>query len=174
VDLWNTDLPAYNRNGTYGDYTFTQHSVQQIMNHDPSQPMFLYHAAQVAHDPMQAPQRFLDMYDPNVVPDQTEYAFSSVLDEAFDNITQALKAKGMWEKSVPAWGQATPCFSCAASSRVQRLNQTNGCNCGCCALLHDLAALSSCSRVIMAVSAVKSQLRKEVTILIDILTTMGI
>lgn len=100
VDLWNTDQPAYTRNGTYGDYTFTEHSVKQIMEHDPSQPLFLYHAAQVAHDPMQAPQRFLDMYDPNVVPDQTEYAFSSVLDEAFANITQALKTKGMWNNTL--------------------------------------------------------------------------
>ena len=47
---------------------------------------------QCAHDPMEAPQRFLDLYDAEATPNQVEYAFSSVIDEGLANVTAALMA----------------------------------------------------------------------------------
>jgi hypothetical protein len=55
---------------------------------------------QCAHDPMEAPQRFLDLYDAEAIPNQVEYAFSSVIDEGLANVTAALKAKGMWANTL--------------------------------------------------------------------------
>ena len=74
--------------------------METIEKHDPSTPLFFYLAMQCAHDPMEAPQRFQDLYDPNTTPNVIEYAFSSVIDEGLDNVTQALKKKGMWETTL--------------------------------------------------------------------------
>merc|ERR1719201_1382260 len=49
---------------------------------------------------MQAPDRFLDLYDKDTTPSQKEYAFSSVIDEGLANVTKALKAKGMWDNTL--------------------------------------------------------------------------
>lgn len=49
---------------------------------------------------MEAPQRFLDIYDKSTVPNQVEYAFSSVIDEGISNVTAALKAKNMWDNTL--------------------------------------------------------------------------
>ena len=83
-------------------------------------------AAARVQDPMEAPQRFLDLYDPEVVPSQVQYAFSSVIgitstfywllmdssfsgsilhltlraDEGLNNVTKALKAKNMWNQTL--------------------------------------------------------------------------
>ena len=74
--------------------------METIQKHDPSIPLFFYLAMQCAHDPMEAPQRFQDLYDPKTTPNVIEYAFSSVIDEGLDNVTQALKKKGMWETTL--------------------------------------------------------------------------
>eukprot|EP00039_Didymoeca_costata_P025840 m.14383 g.14383 ORF g.14383 m.14383 type:complete len:493 (+) comp5075_c0_seq1:1-1479(+) len=99
TDLWDTDRPAEGMNGTYGDYLYGGRAVDVIMNHDVSRPLFYYLATQCAHDPMEVPQRFLDIY-PKTVPNQIEYAFSSVVDEVIDNVTKALRAKNMWENTL--------------------------------------------------------------------------
>jgi len=79
-----------------------------------------YLAMQCAHDPMQAPQRFLDIYEKdNLCPRgkicamQVEYAFSSVIDEGLSNVTAALKAKGMWDNTllIVASDNGGPAFS---------------------------------------------------------------
>ncbi len=49
---------------------------------------------------MEAPQRFLDLFDPETTPNQVEYAFSSVIDEGIKNVTTALKAKAMWSNAL--------------------------------------------------------------------------
>ena len=100
TDLWNTDRPGFSLNGTYGDLMYVGRAVETITSHDPSTPLFFYLAMQCAHDPMEAPQRFLDLYDPETVPNQVEYAFSSVIDEGLSNVTNALKIKSMWENTL--------------------------------------------------------------------------
>jgi len=100
TDLWDTDKPAVGMNGTYGDYMYAGRAVDTIKAHDPTVPLFYYLAMQCAHDPMEAPERFTNMYDPKTTPNVVEYAFSSVVDEAVKNVTEALKAKGMWDNTL--------------------------------------------------------------------------
>lgn len=100
TDIWDTDKPGFGMNGTYGDYLYVGRCVETIMEHDTSKPLFYYLAMQCAHSPMQAPDRFLDIYDKDSTPNQVEYAFSSVIDEGIANVTQALKSKGMWENTL--------------------------------------------------------------------------
>jgi arylsulfatase B len=104
TDLWNTDEPGYGLNGTYGDYMYVGRAVEVITEHDVSTPLFFYLAMQCAHAPMEAPPRFIDLFDPATIPDKgsmrTEYAFSSVIDEGLKNVTTALKAKKMWANTL--------------------------------------------------------------------------
>jgi len=65
TDIWNTDRPGVGLNGTYGDLMYVGRAVETIMQHDVGEkahPLFYYLAMQCAHDPMEAPQRFLDIY----------------------------------------------------------------------------------------------------------------
>ena len=89
-------------NGTYGDYLYVGRAVETIEKHDLSHPLFFYLALQCAHEPMQAPQRFIDKYAKLGFPkqQQVEYAFSAVIDEGIGNVTAALKAKGMWDNTL--------------------------------------------------------------------------
>eukprot|EP00418_Pyrodinium_bahamense_P047686 CAMPEP_0179159758 /NCGR_PEP_ID=MMETSP0796-20121207/78050_1 /TAXON_ID=73915 /ORGANISM="Pyrodinium bahamense, Strain pbaha01" /LENGTH=256 /DNA_ID=CAMNT_0020861589 /DNA_START=23 /DNA_END=790 /DNA_ORIENTATION=+ len=98
TDLWDTDQPAWGKNGTYGDFLYVGRAVEAIMHHDMAKPLFYYLAMQCAHAPMQAPRRYLDLYDKSTTPDRAEYAFSSVIDEGVANVTNALKLKGMWRQ----------------------------------------------------------------------------
>ena len=123
TDIWNTDRPGYGLNGTYGDFMYVGRAVETITNHNTSDgaaPLFYYLAMQCAHDPMEAPQRFLDIYEKDNFCGhkkkcgmQVEYAFSSVIDEGLSNVTAALKAKGMWDNTilVVASDNGGPAFS---------------------------------------------------------------
>eukprot|EP00040_Diaphanoeca_grandis_P001071 m.17406 g.17406 ORF g.17406 m.17406 type:complete len:490 (+) comp11501_c0_seq1:50-1519(+) len=100
TDLWDSYKPGFGMNGTYGDYLYAGRAVDTIMRHDQTTPLFFYLALQCAHDPMESPQRFQDLYSPATCPDVVEYSFSSVIDEAIGNVTAALKAKNMWENTL--------------------------------------------------------------------------
>ena len=102
TDLWDTDRPARGRNGTYGDYTFVGHAVDTILRHNASAgPLFYYLATEVAHTPNETPVRFREAFpDPGAVPFLSVYAMSSIVDEALRNVTEALKAAGMWENTL--------------------------------------------------------------------------
>ena len=49
--------------------------------------------------PNEAPERFLDKFDPETV-FQPVYAMSSIVDESLRNVTGALQAKGMWQNTL--------------------------------------------------------------------------
>lgn len=101
VDIWDTDRPGYGLNGTYGDYMYVGRAVETIVQHNASAaPLFYYLAMQCAHAPMEAPDRFKDLYDKKTTPNVIEYAFSSVIDEGLANVTRALKTKGMWDNTL--------------------------------------------------------------------------
>ena len=70
MDLYHDYTPAFNMNGTYGDFMFTKHTIDMIHAHDKSyenstfadfsvilwlhlsKPLFIYHANQVNHAPV--------------------------------------------------------------------------------------------------------------------------
>jgi len=61
--------------------------------------MFL--AFTVTHSPIEAPQRFLDLYPKSWVDGRRTYAaMASALDEAVGNVTTALKSTGMWDNTL--------------------------------------------------------------------------
>eukprot|EP00730_Choanoeca_flexa_P004670 TRINITY_DN11768_c0_g1_i8.p1 TRINITY_DN11768_c0_g1~~TRINITY_DN11768_c0_g1_i8.p1 ORF type:complete len:519 (+),score=110.86 TRINITY_DN11768_c0_g1_i8:135-1691(+) len=103
VDLWNSTQPAFGRNGTYNGYTFTQRVVDLINGHDQSKPLFIYHALHNTHSPIEAPQRFVDLYDFEQAKRNTFYGMMSVVDESVANVTAALKRTGMWNNTLLVW-----------------------------------------------------------------------
>lgn len=118
-DLWSQStynfpgMPLYEYNATDGDKScyngviFSQKAVEFIQYHDMSRSMFMYLALDNTHMPIEAPDRFISMYDFNnseAPLKNTFFAMVSVVDETVKNVTEALKAKGMWDNTVFVWG----------------------------------------------------------------------
>jgi arylsulfatase B len=127
VDLWSDDNagnegPARTLNGTdYEEYLFRDRVLSIIAAHDASQPLFLVYTPHIAHCPLQVPEDWLAKFnapdDEAECQQQTTYIFPgsttkdyrcrnqyramvALLDEVLGNITDALKAKGMWEQTM--------------------------------------------------------------------------
>ena len=101
VDLLDSGVPAMGRNGTYAAFMYTQHSVAIIQRHNKSQPLFLYHAWQEAHTPNQVPAAFLAPEGEIDFPLRRTYeAMVHTMDSGIGNITQALRARDMWETTL--------------------------------------------------------------------------
>ena len=66
VDLWDTDKPAKDANGTgpdnYEEGLFKEHLVDVVNNHDASTPLFLYYAPHIVHTPLQVPDSYLQKF----------------------------------------------------------------------------------------------------------------
>lgn len=114
IDFWDTAGPAYGHNGSkcadgtgstrtcfsplYNAIQFNNRSLSIIAAHDPATSLFLYHAWQETHFPNQVPSLFIN--------DAIDYELRRVyngmaycMDTGIANITAALKAKGMWDKT---------------------------------------------------------------------------
>ena len=61
--------------------------------HEPSVPLFLYLALHNTHAPIEAPQRFVDLYSFANPKENNFNAQVSFVDETVKNLTLALKAK---------------------------------------------------------------------------------
>eukprot|EP00939_MAST-03C_sp_MAST-3C-sp1_P005139 g5139.t1 len=120
-DLWEQNTthfpgsPAFGRNGTKGDegtysgFIFTDRAVDVIETHaatlsSSTSPLFLYLALHNTHAPVEAPERFVNMYpDVEDEEERTFLAMVSVVDESVRNVTDALKRSGMWNNSIVVW-----------------------------------------------------------------------
>lgn len=101
VDLWRDHAPAHGENGTYSAFLFTEEATRVIEKHDPSTPMFMFLAYELTHEPLQAPQRFIDLYPESIFSARRlGLAMISAVDEGIANVTAALKARGMYENSL--------------------------------------------------------------------------
>jgi arylsulfatase I/J len=104
VDLWATSAPALGRNGIYSAELFGGYAVDAIREHAATRagvPLFMYLAFTVTHEPITAPQRFVDLYPADWVAGRRVYmGMASALDEAVGNVTGALRETRMWATSL--------------------------------------------------------------------------
>eukprot|EP01064_Diplonema_japonicum_P010618 TRINITY_DN1785_c0_g1_i1.p1 TRINITY_DN1785_c0_g1~~TRINITY_DN1785_c0_g1_i1.p1 ORF type:complete len:532 (+),score=127.75 TRINITY_DN1785_c0_g1_i1:635-2230(+) len=101
VDLWLNNGPALGMNGTvYEEELFTNNTLNIIRQHDPKEPLFLFHAFHLMHTPLQVPQSYLDQFpfihgSPN---QRKPYAaMVKYMDDALGLIVGILKDKAMWD-----------------------------------------------------------------------------
>jgi len=100
IDFWDTDKPAYGKNGIqYGAFNFEQRAVSIIKAHDISKPLFMYLAWQEAHTPNQVPEEF-ESSSISFPLKRTYEGMLHILDSGVGNVTDALKARGMWENTL--------------------------------------------------------------------------
>ena len=102
VDLWDTDKPASNKNGTgennYEESLFKDRLLEIITSHDPSEPLFLYYAPHIVHMPYQVPEKYLKKFDfiDNQLR-QVYHAMVNYLDDVVGELIETLKTKGLWD-----------------------------------------------------------------------------
>jgi len=101
-DLWRDDAPAADLAGSgYSGYMFNDFAIGVIEAHNVAKPLFLYLAPANSHSPLEAPQRFIELYPDDWYLDRRMYAaMCSFWDEVVGNVTAALRAKSMWESTL--------------------------------------------------------------------------
>ena len=78
MDFWCTDKPCWGKNGTsyhmgrngqvvgemehYGDHVYTTEAMRIISEHDLQVPLYFYIAFQCNHEPLEAPDDFVELY----------------------------------------------------------------------------------------------------------------
>jgi arylsulfatase I/J len=102
VDLWDTDKPATDKNGTgpdkYEEGLFKEHLLDVVAKHDTSKPLFLYYAPHIVHTPLQVPDSYLQKFSFIDNHDRQYYhAMVNYLDDVVGELVSALKGRGMWD-----------------------------------------------------------------------------
>jgi len=122
-DLWDTDRPAYELAGSaYEEFLFRDRLLSIVEEHDATDPLMLFYAPHVAHCPLQVPESYLARFaamtngtdeqtcsvqTASINPQNSSFAcraqyaaMVAVLDDNIKNVTDALKAKGMWDNTL--------------------------------------------------------------------------
>lgn len=88
-------------NGTYDSTLLTNRAIKIIQNHDTTQPLYIYLAYHNVHVPMHAPLGTVKRF-PHTPSDARKVtnAMLAEVDYGLGNISNTLKAAGMWETSV--------------------------------------------------------------------------
>eukprot|EP01063_Lacrimia_lanifica_P028196 TRINITY_DN407_c0_g3_i2.p1 TRINITY_DN407_c0_g3~~TRINITY_DN407_c0_g3_i2.p1 ORF type:complete len:626 (+),score=175.51 TRINITY_DN407_c0_g3_i2:1385-3262(+) len=102
TDLWENDGPAFGRDGKYSCHQWTEETVRVINAHDAQTPLFGFVSHQCPHSPYTAPAGYED-YEIDYPARRVFAAMSTCVHESTVNITDALKAKGMWETTLMIW-----------------------------------------------------------------------
>lgn len=87
----------------YSTYLYIGRALELIEERNQSQPFFLYLPLQNVHGPTESPQRFKDMFPDHGTMNGYRLkimACMSAMDEGVANLTQTLRANGMWENTV--------------------------------------------------------------------------
>ncbi len=101
VDLHNNTDVVRDQNGTYSARLFTSRVQDIVKNHDKTKPLFIYLPYQNVHDPLQAPQEYIDRYANIQDTHRRIYAgMVSILDEAVKNVTDSFKKYGLWNNTI--------------------------------------------------------------------------
>lgn len=66
VDLWDSDKPAWDINGTgqdqYEEDLFAERVLQIVHNHHETTPLFPYDPPHIVHTPVQVPEHYVDKF----------------------------------------------------------------------------------------------------------------
>lgn len=74
------------------------------MSDDDSSPLFLYYAFQINHNPLQAPDGYWERFSGIEDEKRRNYtAMTPFMDQAMENLTKALRQRGMWDNTVLVW-----------------------------------------------------------------------
>lgn len=101
VDFRNGTEPVLDLNGKYATFEYVKRIEEILDQHDPKQPLFLYMAFQNVHNPIQAPDQYVDKFSfIHQKMRRVHAGMVAVLDEAVGNITKMFKKKGLWENTL--------------------------------------------------------------------------
>jgi len=99
VDLWDTQGPAHGQNGTlYEEELFSSNTLRVIAEHDPADPLFLFHSFHLIHTPLEIPKENETKF--SFLKDETRRLYAAMvhyMDTELGTFVDALKQKGMWD-----------------------------------------------------------------------------
>ncbi|CAK8694460.1 unnamed protein product [Clavelina lepadiformis] len=93
--------PDFSANGTYSTYLYEKRATDIIYFHDQRKPLFMYMAFQSVHFPLQAPQKYIDMYKD--IKDNNRRVYSAMvtaMDDVVGAIVNALKLTKLYENTI--------------------------------------------------------------------------
>ncbi|XP_065143758.1 arylsulfatase I isoform X2 [Paramisgurnus dabryanus] len=101
-DLHEGETVAWGRGGKYSTHLYTQRVRKILATHDStSQPLFIFLSLQAVHTPLKPPKEYIYPYrHMSNVPRRKYAAMVSIVDEAVQNITYALRKYGFYRNSV--------------------------------------------------------------------------
>ena len=107
VDLWDTDKPANTLNGTGSEEDIFRDRITKILTDHYSQykndrPLFLNYDSKLIHYPLQAPKKYQEKFS-FITDDDNRKMYSAMVnyfDDQLKNITETMKALGMWENTL--------------------------------------------------------------------------
>ena len=100
---WKNNLPD-TRNESYDAYTYKDDLSEIYDKHDPSTIHYssLYLQLHKIHDPMEAPEEWLNLYTANSTCEKrrTIQAMVSLADNATGHVVELLKKKDLWDNTM--------------------------------------------------------------------------
>jgi len=102
IDLWNASGPAIEKAGTdYEESMFLEESLRVIKAHDPSVPLFMYHAFHIVHTPLQIPEQNEARFSFLCNKHRRKYAaMVEFMDNGLGKLVDMLKMKNMWNNTL--------------------------------------------------------------------------
>ena len=106
VDLWDTEKPASNMNGTeYEESHFKQRLLDIVTDHNANDPLFLYYGPHLLYTSLDVPDEYLEKYSFIDTDNRRRYqAMLNYLDDVIGDLIDALKDKEMWDNTVHCSG----------------------------------------------------------------------
>jgi len=102
VDLWRDEGPAHGENGTeYEEVLFSNNTMRIISEHDPTEPLFLFHSFHLIHTPLEVPEAYEQRF--SFLKDKSRRLYAAMvqyMDEELGTFVSALQEKGMWEDTL--------------------------------------------------------------------------
>ena len=87
--------------GEYSSILFGKRSEKIIANHNQSKHLFLYLPFQSVHNPLQAPQEYVDMYESIQNKDRRVFlGMVTAMDDAVGVVVRSLKQAGMFDNTI--------------------------------------------------------------------------